>query len=58
MAYKFIGKRTSGNGIKNENMPDRQLTEEFIESIWCTDLADMQLIIDNYYCFSKNIRWI
>ena len=56
MAYKFIGKRTSGNGIKNGNMPDRQLTEEFIESIWCTDLADMQLIIDNYYCFSKNIR--
>ena len=55
MAYKFIGKRTSGNGIKNENMRDRQLTEEFIESIWCTDLADMQLIIDNYYCFSKNI---
>ena len=58
MAYKFIGKRTSGNGIKNENMRDRQLTEEFIESIWCTDLADMQLIIDNYYCFSKNITWI
>ena len=28
MVYKFFDKRTSGSGIKNENMSDQQLSEE------------------------------
>ena len=61
MVDKFFDKKTSGSGIKNENMSDQQLEEElhkpiirkfkkrkvqspFIDNIWGTDLADMQLI--------------
>ena len=28
MVYKFLGKRTSGSGIKNDNMLDEQLAKE------------------------------
>ena len=28
MVYKFFDKKTSGSGIKNENMSDQQLAEE------------------------------
>ena len=33
MVYKFFDKKTSGNGIKNENMSDKQLAEEFHKPI-------------------------
>ena len=68
--YKFVDKKFSGGGIKNENMSDQQLAEElckliirkskkrkvqstFIDNIWGTDLADMQLIskFDKGICF-------
>ena len=28
MVYKFFDKKTSGSGIKNENIPSKELTEE------------------------------
>ena len=28
MVYKFLYKKTSGNGIKNENISNKQLAEE------------------------------
>ena len=28
MVYKFLGKRTSGSSIKNDNMLDKQLAKE------------------------------
>ena len=33
MVYKFFDKKTSGSGIKNENMPDQQLAEELYKPI-------------------------
>ena len=33
MVYKFFDKKTSGIGIKNENMSDQQLAEELQKSI-------------------------
>ena len=44
-------KKTSGGAVKNENISNKKLAEElqkphspFIDNIWGTDLADMQLI--------------
>ena len=28
MVYKFFDKKTSGKGVKNENMPDKELAEQ------------------------------
>ena len=33
MVYKFFDKKTSGSGIKNENMSDQQLAEELHKPI-------------------------
>ena len=33
VVYNFFDKKTSGSGIKNENMPDQQLAEELHKSI-------------------------
>ena len=59
MFDKFSDKKTSGSGIKNENISSKELAEEllkpicwkykkgkvsFIDTIWDADLADMQLI--------------
>ena len=33
MLYKFFDKKTSGSSIKNENMSDQQLAEEFHQPI-------------------------
>ena len=33
MVYKFFDKKTSGSGIKNENMSDQQLAEELYKPI-------------------------
>ena len=33
MVYKFFDKKTSGSSIKNENMSDQQLAEEFPQPI-------------------------
>ena len=33
MVYKFFDKKTSGSGIKNENMSDQQLAEELHQPI-------------------------
>ena len=33
IVYKFFDKRTSGSGIRNENMSDQQLTEELHKPI-------------------------
>ena len=72
MVYKFFDKKTSGSGIKNENISNKTIAEElckpiiriikkrnvdspFIDNIWGTDLADMNLInnlikvLDCYY---------
>ena len=48
---KFFDKKTSGTGIKNENILNKELAEELhkplhspsINNIWGTDLAGMQL---------------
>ena len=59
MFDKFSDKKTSGSGIKNENISSKESAEElhkpirwkykkrkvsFIDTIWGADLADMQLI--------------
>ena len=71
MVYKFLTKKTSGGGIKNDNISNKQLAEElhkpvirtfnerkvhvsFIDNIWETDLADMQLISK----FNKGFRFL
>ena len=33
MVYNFFEKKTSGNGIKNENMSNRELAEELHKQI-------------------------
>ena len=33
MVYKYFDKKSSGNGIKNENTTDKQLAEELYKSI-------------------------
>ena len=33
MVYKYFDKKSSGSGIKNENMTDKQLAEELYKSI-------------------------
>ena len=33
MVYKFFDKKSSGSGIKNENMLDKQLAEELCKPI-------------------------
>ena len=58
-SIKFLIKKTSGKGIKNENISNKELAEElyktffkkvmkrklpFIDNIWGADLANMQLI--------------
>ena len=58
--YKCFDKKTSGSGIKNENISNKELAEElhksirkfnkrkvqspFIDNIWGADLGDMQLM--------------
>ena len=40
----FFNKKTSGSGIKNENISNKELAEEhspFIDNIWGAELADM-----------------
>ena len=59
MVYKFFNKKTSGSGIKNISNKElaeelnkpiirkfnkRKVQSPFIDNIWGTDLADMQLI--------------
>ena len=57
MVHKFFDKKTSGSGIRNENMSNQQLHKPiirkfikrklqspFVDNIWGADLADMQLI--------------
>ena len=70
MVYRFFDKKTSGSGIKNENISNKELAKElhkpiirkfnkskvqspFIDIIWGTDLADMQLISK----FDKGFRF-
>ena len=66
----FLIKKTSGSGIKNENIPNIELAKEFnksiirkckkkehsffIDNIWGADFADMQLIST----FNKRIRFL
>ena len=66
----FLTKKTSGSGIKNENIPNIELAKEFnksiirkckkkehsffIDNIWGADFADMQLIST----FNKRIRFL
>ena len=66
----FLIKKTSGSGIKNENIPNTELAKEFnksiirkckkkehsffIDNIWGADFADMQLIST----FNKRIRFL
>ena len=66
----FLIKKTSGSGIKNENIPNIELAKEFnksiirkckkkehsffIDHIWGADFADMQLIST----FNKRIRFL
>ena len=33
MVYKFFDKKSSGSGIKNENMSDQQLAEELYKQL-------------------------
>ena len=61
MVSKFFDKSTSGSGIKNNNISNKELAKElrkpiirtfkkrklhspFINNIWSTDIADMQLV--------------
>ena len=57
MVHKFFDKKTSGSGIRNENVSNQQLHKPiirkfikrklqspFVDNIWGADLADMQLI--------------
>ena len=60
MVYKFFDKKTSGSGIKNENISNKELVEKlhkpiirkfnkrkvqsFIDKIWDAYLVDMQII--------------
>ena len=60
MVYKFFDKKTSGSGIKNENISNKELVEKlhkpiirkfnkrkvqsFIDNIWDAYLVDMQII--------------
>ena len=59
MVYKFFNKKTSGSGIKNISNKElaeelnkpiirkfnkRKVQSPFIDNIWGSDLADMQLI--------------
>ena len=70
MVYQFFNMKTYGSGTKNENISHKELAEwykpiitkckkrkvhsPFIDNIWGTDLADMQLINLikdlNFYC--------
>ena len=34
MAYKFFDKKTSGSGIKNENIPNKEVPEELHKAIF------------------------
>ena len=53
-SLNFLIKKTSGSGIKNENISNKELAEElqnkrkvhssFIHNIWGANLADIQLI--------------
>ena len=71
MIYIFFYKKTSGSGIKSENISNKKLAEElhkpvirkfnkrklhfpFIDNIWGTDLADMELISK----FDKGFRFL
>ena len=58
----FLIKKTSGSGIKNENIPNISIIRKckkkehsfFIDNIWGADFADMQLIST----FNKRIRFL
>ena len=70
MVYKFLDKKTSGSGIKNENISNenelknykhiirkfqkRKVHSSFIVNIWGADLADIQLIRK----WNKGIRFL
>ena len=68
MVYQFFDKKTFGGTVKNEIISKKELAEElhkpiikkrkahpsFIDNIWGTDLADMQLISK----FNKGIRFL
>ena len=66
MVYKVFDQKSSGSGIKNENMSDQQLHKQIIKNfkkgkvqspfrnnIWGADLADMQITrnFNNGICF-------
>ena len=70
MVYKFFDKETSGCAVKSEIMPNQEFAEElqkpllensknenyssFIDNIWGSDLANVQLIrkFNKRICFS------
>ena len=58
--YKFSDKKLSGNGIKNLRPVIKKKTEKnkvnspFIDNIWDSDLAEMQLISK----FNKGFRFL
>ena len=70
MVYKFFDKETSGCAVKSEIMPNQEFAEElqkpllensknenyssFIDNIWGSDLANVQLIrkFNKGICFS------
>ena len=66
MAYKFFDEKSSGSGIKNEQLADElnkpiirkfkkiKVYSSFIYNIWGADLADMLLISK----FNKAIRFL
>ena len=69
MVYKFLIKKNSGRGIKNipnkelveelhkpitRKCNKRKVHSSFIDTIWCADLADMQLISK----YNKGFRFL
>ena len=70
MVYKFFDEKCSGGAVKNEIISNKELVEElykpiirkfekkihssFINNVWGTDLADMQLINK----FNKGFRFL
>ena len=53
MVYRFFDNKTSGSGVKNENMSGQNMST-FIDNIWGADFADMQLISK----FNKGFRFL
>ena len=61
MAYKVFDKETAGGSVKNKmyksvmkKIEKRKVHSSFIDNIWGSDLADMQLLSK----FNKGIRFL